>query len=155
MIPTMIEAHLRMRHPGFEHHVHAPVMTAQELAAVEHVSGRRVAKSVVVRLHGHLALAVVGAAEKVNLGALDEATGGSAELVPEEEFAKRFMPCEAGAEPPFALFGLPIFVDEKLERERTVLMPVGTHEDAVLLDTHEWINCEKAQTVANLGLRVQ
>jgi Ala-tRNA(Pro) deacylase len=153
MIPTMIEAHLRLRHQGYEHHVHAPVMTAQELAAAEHVSGRRVAKSVVVRVNGELALAVVGATEKVNLGALDEATGGAAELVPEAEFAKRFLPCEPGAEPPFALFGLPIFVDEKLERERTVLMPVGTHQDAVLLDTHEWINCEKAQPVANLGLR--
>jgi len=153
MIPTMIEAHLRLRHQGYEHHVHEPVMTAQELAAVEHVSGRRVAKSVVVRVNGELALAVVGATEKVNLGALDEVTGHTSELVPEREFAERFMPCEAGAEPPFALFGLPIFVDEKLERERTVLMPVGTHEDAVLLDTHEWINCEKAQPVANLGLR--
>ncbi len=155
MIPTMIEAHLRLRHSGFEHHVHVPVMTAQELAAAEHVSGRRVMKTVVVRVHGELALAVVGASEKVNLGAIDEATGGSAELVSEAEFARRFLPCEAGAEPPFALFGLPIFVDEKVEREHTVLMPVGTHEDAVLLDTHEWINCEKAQPVANLGLRVQ
>lgn len=154
MIPTMVEAHLRQKHQGYEHHVHAPAMTAQELAAAEHVSGRRVAKAVILRLDGQLAIAVVGAAEKLNLGAVEEATGMAAELVPETEFAGRFVPCEAGAEPPFALFGLPIFMDEKLERERTLVMPAGTHEDAVLLDTHQWMTCERVQPVANLGVRV-
>lgn len=154
MIPTMVEAHLRQRHRGFEHHVHAAAMTAQELAAVEHISGRRVAKAVIVALDGQLAIAVVGATEKVNLAALEEATGHCAELVPEGEFVRRFEPCEAGAEPPLAIFGLPIFADERLERERTLVMPGGTHEDAVLLDTHEWMTCERVQPVSNLGLRV-
>jgi Ala-tRNA(Pro) deacylase len=154
MIPTMVEAHLRQRHQGYEHHVHTAVMTAQELAAAEHVSGRRVAKSVIVKLDGQIAIAVVGAVEKVNLAAIEEATGMAAELVSEPEFAARFSPCEAGAEPPFALFGFPIFMDEKLERERTLVMPAGTHEDSILLDTHQWMSCEKVQPVANLGLRV-
>ena len=154
MIPIMVEAHLRQKHQGYEHHVHTPAMSAQELAAAEHVSGRRVAKAVILRLDGQLAIAVVGAAEKLNLGAIEEATGMTAELVPELEFAPRFEPCEAGAEPPFALFGLPIFMDEKLERERTLVMPAGTHEDAVLLDTHQWMTCERVQPVANLGVRV-
>jgi Ala-tRNA(Pro) deacylase len=122
---------------------------------VEHVSGRRVAKSVIVRLDGQLAIAVVGATEKLNLAALEEATGTAAELVPEGEFAARFEPCEAGAEPPFALFGVPIFADERLEREHTLVMPGGTHEDALLLDVHEWMSCEKVTPVANLGLRVR
>ena len=154
MIPVMVEAHLRQKHQGYEHHVHPPAMSAQELAAAEHVSGRRVAKAVVLRLDGQLAIAVVGAAEKLNLGAIEEATGMTAELVPEPEFAPRFEPCEAGAEPPFAIFGVPIFMDEKLERERTLVMPAGTYEDAVLLDTHQWMTCERVQPVANLGVRV-
>ncbi len=153
MIPTMIEEHLRLQHRGFERHTHVPAMTAQELAASEHVSGHRVAKPVIVKLNGQLAMAVVAATEKVNLAALEEATGGTVELVPESEFAKRFEPCEPGAEPPFAVFGFPIFVDEKLEREKTLVMPAGTHEDAVVLDTHEWMSCEKAQPVAGLGVR--
>lgn len=154
MIPTMIQAHLRLHHQGSEHLTHEAVMTAQDLAAAEHVSGRHVAKSVIVRLDGQLAMAVVAATEKVNLAALEEALGVPAELVAEEEFAPRFEPCEAGAEPAFALFGLPIFVDQKLETERTLVMPAGTHEDAVVLDTREWLNCEKPQAIANLGVRV-
>jgi Ala-tRNA(Pro) deacylase len=155
MIPTMIEAHLRLRHQGFEHHRHAVAMTAQDLAAAEHVSGRRVAKPVVVSLGGQLAIAVVAAPEKVNLGALEEATGLRAELVPESIFSGKFEPCEPGAQPPLAVFGVPIFVDQRLEQERWLVMPGGTHEDAIVLDTYEWMNCEQVQAIANLGARVQ
>jgi Ala-tRNA(Pro) deacylase len=154
MIPTLIEAHLRQQHLGYEHHVHAVAMTAQELAASEHVSGRRVAKPVVIRMDGDLALAVVAATEKVNLAVLEEATGLTVELVPEAEFSPRFAPCQPGSEPPLAVFGLPIFVDEKLTQERSLVMPAGTHEDSVVLETHEWMRCERVQPVANLGLRI-
>lgn len=153
MIPTLIETHLKERHGGFEHRTHATAMTAQELAANEHVSGYRVAKPVVLKLDGKLAMAVVAATDRVSLGALEEATGATAELVPEGEFAVQFQPCEPGAEPPLAVFGIPIFADEKFLHERRLLMPAGTHEDAVLLDTHEWMTCEKVQPIANLGVR--
>jgi len=153
MIPAMIETHLRERHRVYEHHRHAVAMSAQELAASEHVSGYRVAKPVVVKLNGKLAIAVVAATDRVALGTLEEATASSADLVPEAEFAGSFHPCEPGSEPPLALFGLPIFVDEKLLHEKKLLMPAGTHEDAIALDTHEWIQCEEVQPIANLGIR--
>ncbi|WP_242395844.1 aminoacyl-tRNA deacylase [Anaeromyxobacter oryzisoli] len=153
MIPSLIEAHLREHHPEFEHHAHARAFTAQELAAAEHVTGYRVAKPVVVRLDGKLAIAVVAATDRVSLGTLEEATASSAELVPEVEFWPSFRPCDPGAEPPLALFGLPIFVDEKLLEEERLVMPGGTHEDAVVLETGEWLRCEQVQPVANLGVR--
>jgi len=153
MIPTPIETHLKERHAAFVHHTHATAMTAQELAANEHVTGYRVAKPVVLKLDGKLAMAVVAATDRVSLGVLEEATGATVELVPEGEFAVEFQPCEPGAEPPLALFGVPIFADERFLHEKRLLMPAGTHEDAVLLDTHEWIVCEKVQPIANLGVR--
>jgi Ala-tRNA(Pro) deacylase len=151
MIPTPVETHLRAHHGDYQHLVHPTAMTAQDLAAADHVTGYRVAKPVVVKLGGKLAIAVVSAAERVALGALEEATGAPAELAPEAEFADRFAPCAAGAEPPLALFGLPIFADEKLLHADRVLMQAGSHEDSVLLDTHGWIRCENVQPVANLG----
>jgi Ala-tRNA(Pro) deacylase len=154
MIPSLIETHLLKNHRDFEHRVHPSAMTAQDLAAVDHVTGYRVAKPVVVRLGGELAIAVVSAAEKVALGVLEEATGQQAELVPESEFAARFAPCETGAEPALSVFGLPIFVDEKFLHADRVLMQAGTHEDSVLLDTHHWILADKVQPVANLGVRL-
>ena len=155
MIPILIEAHLRENHRGFEHHHHPSAMTAQDLAAADHVTGFRVAKPVVVRLGGQLAIAVVSAAERVSLGMLEEATGSHAELVSEDEFAPRFSPCEAGAEPPLSLFGLPIFADEKFLHADRVLMQAGTHEDSVVLDTHRWILRERVQPIANLGTQVE
>lgn len=153
MIPRTIEAHLRSHHGSYEHHRHARAMTAQELAAAEHMSGYRVAKPVVVKLDGQLAIAVVAATDRVSLSMLEEATGRKVELVPEPEFEARFGACEVGAEPAFAVFGLPIFADERLLHERRLMMPAGTHEDAVVLDTHEWMRCEKVQPIANLGTR--
>lgn len=153
MIPAMIETHLREHHGGFEHLRHASAATAQDLAAAEHVSGYRVAKPVVVKLGDELALAVVSAAERVSLGVLEEATGIEVELVPEDEFAARFEPCDAGAEPALSVFDVPIFADEKLLHGAKLVMQAGTHEDAILFDTHEWIRCEKVQPVANLGAR--
>jgi len=153
MIPAIVEAHLRAHHIGYEHHRHASAATAQELAAAEHVSGYLVAKPVVVKLGGELALAVVSAAERVSVGVLEEATGTEAELVPETEFAGRFEPCDAGAEPALSVFGVPIFADEKFLHASRIVMPAGTHEDSIVLDVHEWIRCEKVQPIANLGAR--
>ncbi len=154
MIPEIVEAHLRAHYPAWRHHRHALADTAQELAAAEHVTGHRVAKAVVVKLDGQLAIAVVAATDRVNMSALEEATGLRAELVGEEEFTDRFGPCDAGADPPLAMFGAPIFADDRLIRDQPQLvMPAGTHEDAVVVDTDEWVHEERVQPIANLGAR--
>jgi Ala-tRNA(Pro) deacylase len=149
----MVEAHLRRRYGAFEHRVHAAASSAQELAAAEGVSGHRVAKPVVLRLDGGLAIAVVAATDRVNLGPLEEATGARAVVVPAAELAELFRPCEPGAEPPLAVFGIPIYADDKLLRERTILIPAGTHEDAAVVETSEWMWCERVQPLVNLGRR--
>jgi Ala-tRNA(Pro) deacylase len=151
MMPTIVEAHVRERYREYEHRTHRTASTAQELAAAEHVSGYRVAKAVVLKLDGGLALAVVAATDRVDLTVLEAETGSRAQLVPETEFSERFSPCAAGAEPPLAIFGAPIFVDGSLLREPKMLMPAGTHEDALVVDTREWMTCERVRPVANLG----
>jgi Ala-tRNA(Pro) deacylase len=154
MIPAIVEEHLKQHHEHYGHTVHEEAMTAQDLAAAEHVTGRRVAKPVIVRMGDELAFAVVRATDKVNLSAIEEATGQNVELASESAFGEFFRPCEVGAEPPLGLFGLPIFVDERLTQERTLVMPAGTHRDAIELDVGEWLRCEGAQPVFNLGVRV-
>lgn len=152
MIPLAVEEQLR-HYRTVEHHEHPRAYTAQQLAQAEHVSGYRVAKPVVVDLDGKLALAVVAASDRVSLGTLEETTATGARLVPEVDFAGRFSPCEPGAEPPLSMYGVPIFVDERLTHEARLVMPAGTHRDAVVLDTEEWLRREAVQPVANLGIR--
>ncbi len=152
MIPQKIDAYLREHSIGYEHRTHLRAVAAQQLAAAEHVSGKRIAKPVVVSLDGWLALAVVSAQQRVDLGALASTVGASkAELVPESMFAERFWPCEAGAEPPLGLFGLPIYVDAELAREPFLVMRAGTHEDAIEVETRCWLESEHVRLVPDLG----
>jgi Ala-tRNA(Pro) deacylase len=152
MIPERIDEYLKRNHPGCEHSAHMRAVAAQRVAAAEHVSGERVAKTVVVSLDGELVLAVVAADRKVDLGALALAAGATtAELVPEAQFASRFEPCEAGAEPPLGLFGMPIYVDRALAHEPWVVMRGGTHEDSIRMRTDEWLDVENVRVVQGLG----
>ena len=59
--------------------------------------------------------------------------------------------CELGAEPPLALFGLPIVIDAALANEERIVFPAGAHGDAVEVDTSEWLECENVQTLPGLG----
>ena len=153
MIPPIVENHLRGRYRHYEPRGHATAFTARELAAVEHLDGHKIAKPVLLWLGDTLAMAVVAATDRVNLSPLEEATGCEAELASEVEFAGAFQPCAVGAEPPLAMFGVPIFVDDKLMHEPQIVMPAGTHEDAVVVDTAEWAWCERVQPITELGRR--
>jgi Ala-tRNA(Pro) deacylase len=89
----------------------------------------------------------------VDLEALARATGSaSVQIVPEASFAERFWPCEAGAEPPLGLFGMPIYVEETLSHEPSLIMRGGTHEDAISVETAAWIASEHVQLVKGLGI---
>jgi len=152
MIPERIDRYLKDHHLAYEHTTHVRAVPAQRLAAAEHVRGDRIAKPVVVSVDGVLALAVVSATEKVDVEALREAAGAvRVELVPEAMFEGRFEPCEVGAEPPLGIFGLPIYVDANLAREPWILMRGGTHEDAIRLETVEWLRAERVMPVERLG----
>ncbi len=156
MIPAMIDAYLREHKLRFEHFVHNRAVAAQRLAAAEHVPGRRVAKVVVVSVDGRLALAVVSALGRLDVAALARALDATdVHLVPEARYAERFWPCEAGAEPPLSLFGVPIYVDSELAREPWLLMRAGTHEDALQVETDDWLLSEHARIVEGLGATVQ
>ncbi len=153
MIPENVDLYLKRNHPGCEHSAHLRAVPAQRVAAAEHVSGERMAKTVVIRLDGDLVLAVVAADRKVDLGALALAAGAAqADLAAEQDFAGRFEPCEVGAEPPLGLFGLPIYVDTALAGEPWLIMRGGTHEDAIRMRTDEWLDVENVRVVHGLGL---
>jgi Ala-tRNA(Pro) deacylase len=153
MIPERVDRYLREHHPDCAHTTHLRAVAAQRLAAAEHVRGSRVAKPVVVNLDGALAMVVIGADRRLDLDVLRRVTSAqSIELVPESSFAGRFEPCEAGAEPPLGLFGLPIYVDEALAREPWIVMRGGTHEDAIRIRTDEWLREEHVRPVPQLGL---
>jgi Ala-tRNA(Pro) deacylase len=134
--------------------VHVPAETAVDLAAAEHVTGFRVAKVVILRMGGDLAMAVVPATDRVNLRPLEESTGTHPTLASEAELATRFQPCAPGAAAPLALFGAAIYVDDRLLHQPTILFAAGTHDDAAELETSAWAWSERVSPITNLGRRI-
>jgi Ala-tRNA(Pro) deacylase len=109
--------------------------TAQELAQVEHVSGRLIAKVVMVLADAKLLMVVVPATAKVNLAWVREAIGArEIRLAREEEFSHVFPDCEVGAMPPFGhLYGVPVLVDAALARDPVILFNAGSHEEIITM----------------------
>ena len=114
---------------------HSPAYTAQELAALAHVPGKEWAKTVMVKLDGKMAMAVVPASGRVIFDLLREASGAAAaELATEREFGDLCPGCEVGAMPPFGnLFGMDVFVDVQLAADEEIACNAGSHTELVKL----------------------
>lgn len=114
---------------------HSPAYTAQEVAASGHIPGRELAKTVIVRLDGRLAMVAVPASEQVSLERLKEAAGAKeAEIAEEAEFKDRFPGCELGAMPPFGnLFDMDVFVSETLAGDEQIAFSAGSHSELLKL----------------------
>ena len=113
--------------------VHRTAYTAQEVAAEEHVPGKMVAKTVVVKVDDHFVLAVLPASARTNFARLKAALGArEVRLASELEFAGLFPDCEVGAMPPFGnLYGVPVYVDTSLTRDDEIVFNAGTHQDTI------------------------
>ena len=63
------------------HHVkyvsvsHSPAFTSQEIAAAAHISGKQLAKTVIIKMDSHFAMIVMPASDQVNFAKLREITG--------------------------------------------------------------------------------
>jgi Ala-tRNA(Pro) deacylase len=115
---------------------HEPRFTAQETAAIAHVSGRRFAKVVLLegrdRASPEFMLAVLPANEEVDLDRLGRALARPVGLAEESDFTRLCPEFEAGAAPPFGeLTHLPVLADQSLGHEATIVFNAGTHADLV------------------------
>ncbi len=121
---------------------HSPAYTAAGIAALTHTPGKELAKTVIVKVDGLLAMAVVSASQHVDLALLRDATFAKAvDLATENEFKERFPDCEVGAMPPFGnLYGMPVFADESLARDREIAFNAGSHRELLRI---AWEDFEK------------
>jgi Ala-tRNA(Pro) deacylase len=114
---------------------HSPAFTALEVAASAHIPGKEVAKSVIVKVDGKMAMAVLPASKRVDLDLLRGLAGaGTVELATEEEFKGQFPGCDVGAMPPFGnLYGMDVFVAESLTRDEEIAFNAGSHTELIRL----------------------
>ena len=114
---------------------HSPAYTAQGIAALTHIPGKELAKTVIIKRDGKLVMAVLPALFHVDLGLFKQATKAKAvELASENEFKDQFPECETGAMPPFGnLYGIDVFADESLARDREIAFNAGSHRELIRL----------------------
>lgn len=110
---------------------HSPAFTSQEIAAIAHVPGKDLAKTVVIYLDDRMAMAVLPANQKVVMSKLREAVGATrARFATEEEFKDAFPDCEPGAMPPFGnLYGMDVYVAEPLAEDEEIAFNAGEHTE--------------------------
>lgn len=134
-ISATLERYLDSRHVDYELVSHAATGSASETAQAAHVSGDRIAKTVVLRDgdqgDGYL-LAVVPASHHLSLEMLRTWLGRSVALASEQEIGKLFPDCDLGAIPPLGdAYGLDVILDEALSRLDEVWFEGGDHRSLV------------------------
>ena len=114
---------------------HSPAYTAQEIAASAHIHGKDLAKTVMFKADGKLAMAVVPASHKVRLEHLRSMVGAKDfQLASEQDFGDQFPDCDIGAMPPFGnLYDVDVFVSETLSQDKDIAFNAGSHTELIQL----------------------
>ena len=128
---------------------HSAAYTAQEIAASAHIPGKELAKTVIVKVNGEMAMAVLPACHRVDFDLLKEAAAVSkVELASEEEFRDKFSECELGAMPPFGnLYGMDVFVADTLAEDEEIAFNCGSHTELIQMSFKDFEATVKPQIV--------
>lgn len=112
---------------------HSKAYTAQQVAHSAHISGKDMAKTVMILIDGKMAMAVLPATSHVNFNLIKEAIGlKSITLASEMEFEDFFPACEVGTMPPFGnLWDMEVYVDNSLAKDHEIAFNAGTHTELI------------------------
>ena len=119
---------------------HSSAFTAQEVAAKAHISGKELAKTVMIKIDGKMAMAVLPASFNVDFDILKEIFGTrNVLLATESEFKTLFPDCELGAMPPFGnLYGMEVYVAETLADDKEIAFNAGNHTELIKLSFEDY-----------------
>lgn len=144
-IPQRIRDYLDSQDVPCEPLHHSQAFTGQEVAHSLHLSGKRLAKTLVLNGDGKLLMAVIPASFRLNLQDLRAAVEVShLEMLPESELAKLFPDCDLGAIPPLGrLYGIEVWVDRTISDGEEVVFCAGTHEDCLRMKYSDFAKLAK------------
>ncbi len=134
---------------------HEVAYTAQELAAAQHVPGKRFVKTVIVEGPEGFIMCVLPAIHNIDFDKLRSATGvEELKLATEQDVANLFPDCEVGAEPPFGYWsGLPVFMDKGLQEIDSMVFNAGTHTDTIRMNIDDYRRMENPM-MADIGVHI-
>ncbi|MEE9555119.1 MAG: YbaK/EbsC family protein [candidate division Zixibacteria bacterium] len=129
---------------------HSPAFTAQQIAASAHIPGKELAKTVMIKIDGKMAMAVLPASYKVDFDMLKDVIGtDNIELATEREFKDLFSECEIGAMPPFGnLYGMDVYVAESLSDDDEIAFNAGSHTELIKMAYEDFEKLVKPRVLA-------
>lgn len=154
-IAEKVKQYLDEKHVGYQILQHSLAYTAMETAGAQHVPGKQMIKSVIVRADGKFLMCVLSSNHMINFDKLKKiANCQDIYLATEEEIQKLFPEFEIGAEPPFGeLFGLEVFVDRAVSENEEIVFNAGTHTDAVKIKYSDFAHLTRSKE-ANFGVHI-
>ena len=113
---------------------HEPTMSSTRTAQACHISGKRLAKAVVLRRDGGFMLAVLPASRHLRIADLSAQLGEQVDLATEGEIDSLFADCAHGAVPPVGeCYGLDWIVDDSIDDRGDVYLEAGDHATLIRL----------------------
>jgi len=129
--------------------MHSSAYTAQEIAAIAHIPGKDLAKTVIIKIDGKLAMAVLPASYKVSFDHLKEKLGAKeVRLAYEQEFIDKFPDCEVGAMPPFGnIYGVDVYVADSLAEDEEIAFNACNHTELIKMKYKDFEKLVKPERV--------
>jgi Ala-tRNA(Pro) deacylase len=155
-IARRLKEYLEENRVPYTHCTHRLAYTAQEVAAAQHVPGREMAKTIVVKADDRFVLVILPAVLKIDMKALrEELPFKHVDLASEKEFAALFPDSEIGAMVPFGnLYQLSVYVDPSLSADEEIVFNAGTHVDTIKMKYQDFERLVQPKKI-NAGIRLE
>jgi Ala-tRNA(Pro) deacylase len=124
--------------------IHPPAYTSQKRAKCLHVSGKQLAKCVLLARERGFILAVLPATDQVDLDQLSALFEQPVRLASDEEVAGTFCDCEWGVAMPFgSLYGLPTILEDSFDAESHIIFEAHFHAVTIRMRCRDFETLEK------------
>lgn len=154
-ISKKLKEYLEKEHVHFETANHPLAYTAAETAGSQHVPGKKMVKSVIVKNSKGFLMCVLPAIHLLDFEKLKKVTKDQdLALASESELKALFPDYDLGAEPPFGhLYGIAVYADKVLESVEEIVFNAGTHTDVVKMKYQDFKRLAKP-TIAEIGSHI-
>ncbi len=134
-IPKKVGGFLEKNNIKCEVMGHRTVYTAFDKAATLKMKPAPIAKVLVVKIDGTLAMAVVGGDRNLDMEKLQKtAKAKKIDFAKEKSISETFKGIDPGAIPPFAgLWNLPVYCDKKLLESPKIILSAGSYETSLAI----------------------
>jgi Ala-tRNA(Pro) deacylase len=137
---------LRSKGIWFEGLLYQPASSSAKRARNARITGRFVAKAVLVRAADSFLLAVLPASFRIDLDRLSQVMGSAASdvrLATAEELMATFPDCEPGVVPPFGrLYGVQTLVDSVFSEQDDIIVSANTRHEGIRIHFRDFAAIE-------------